>query len=281
MITKHYYKSIVRAALLLAVTMCITGLAPTFSTSAMAFDLGTLNGAYGGNNSNWVTGSGNGNGSKYFPNSARQLITFDGAGHLTIDQANNDFGTLIRWTVPGTYTVNADGTGQMSWIGPNGGFHLRDFVIVNGGAQIMSMNSNDFGESSVIGIGAFIKQLGTTFGLGTLNGTYGGNNLVWVTVSGNANPAVHPISSRELITFDGAGHLTNDQLIDDAGTIVRQTVTSTYTVNSNGTGQMSWTDPQGVFHMRDFVIVNASAQLNSIDDPDGGALAGVGTFIKQ
>src|SRR5437667_299635 len=155
MITKHYYKSIVRAALLLAVTMCITGLAPTFSTSAMAFDLGTLNGAYGGNNSNWVT------------------------------------------------------------------------------------------------------------------------------VSGNANPAVHPISSRELITFDGAGHLTNDQLIDDAGTIVRQTVTSTYTVNSNGTGQMSWTDPQGVFHMRDFVIVNGNAQLNSIEDPDGGPIAGAGTFIKQ
>ena len=34
MITKHYCKSIVRAALLLAVTMCIVGLAPAFSPSA-------------------------------------------------------------------------------------------------------------------------------------------------------------------------------------------------------------------------------------------------------
>ena len=145
----------------------------------------------------------------------------------------------------------------------------------------MSMNSKDFGDSGVIGIGAFIKQLTTTFDLGTLNGTYGGNNLVWVSVSGNSNPALHPISGRELITFDGAGNLTNDQVIDDAGTLIRQTVTGTYTVNANGTGQMSWTDPGGVFHMRDFVIVNGSAQLNSIEDPDGGPLAGAGTFIRQ
>ena len=143
--------------MLLAVIMCITGLAPLFSTSAWAFDLGTLNGGYGGNDIVWSPVSWNANTSGYTPTSARQLITFDGAGHLTIDQVNNDFGDIVRWTVPGTYTVNADGTGQMSWYGlPNGGFHMRDFVIVNGNAQLNSIEDPDGGP--IAGAGTFIKQ---------------------------------------------------------------------------------------------------------------------------
>src|SRR5215510_10988751 len=191
MIAKYCGKSIVRTALLLVLTTCITGLAPLFSSSALAFDLSTLNGAYGGNNFVWAPGnSGNGGPGRHLPVGARQLITFDGAGHLTIDQAVNHYDMAIRWTVPGAYTVNADGTGQMSWFGPEGGFHMRDFVIVNGGTQLMSMNSNDFGDSLIVGGGVFIKQLATTFSLGTLNGSYGGHNFVWATESGNANPAL-------------------------------------------------------------------------------------------
>ena len=157
MITKHYYKSIVRAALLLALTMCITGLAPAFSTSAIAYNLGTLNGAYGGNNSNWLPGnSGNGNGSGPAPNSARQLITFDGAGHFTNNQVIDNAGTIVRQTVTGTYTVNSNGTGQMSWTDPGNVFHMRDFVIVNGNAQLNSIEDPDGGP--IAGAGTFIKQ---------------------------------------------------------------------------------------------------------------------------
>src|SRR5438128_1495019 len=100
MITKHYCKSIVRAALLLALTMSITVLAPAFSTGALAFGLGTLNGAYGGNNLVWLPGNnGNGNGAPPLPVSARELITFDGAGHLTNDQVIDNAVTIVRQTV--------------------------------------------------------------------------------------------------------------------------------------------------------------------------------------
>ena len=125
------------------------------------------------------------------------------------------------------------------------------------------------------------SALATTFDLSTLNGTYGGTNMLWGSNSPNS-PAIVPTSSRELITFDGNGNFTDDQVINLHGNLVRLTVTGTYTVNGNGTGQMSWVGVGGLPHMRDFVIVNGGAQIMSTQDPTNDhAVAGVGTFLKQ
>ena len=58
MITKHYCKPIVRAALLLALTMCIIGLAPAFSTSARAgsFSINDVSGNYVWHSEGWHFG---------------------------------------------------------------------------------------------------------------------------------------------------------------------------------------------------------------------------------
>src|SRR5206468_11842447 len=57
MITKHYCKSIVRAALLLASTMCIIGLAPAFSTSARAdYSINDVSGVYVWDGDGWDVG---------------------------------------------------------------------------------------------------------------------------------------------------------------------------------------------------------------------------------
>src|SRR5438132_8667078 len=80
MITKHYCKSIVRAALLLALIMCITGLAPAFSTSARAgtYSVFSVQGNYVDLGERWDLSSGSVNTSSpnFLPGSVVGLITF-------------------------------------------------------------------------------------------------------------------------------------------------------------------------------------------------------------
>jgi hypothetical protein len=154
------------------------------------------------------------------------------------------------------------------------------------------MVANNYCESSIVRVALLLaltasslfssSALANTFGLSTLNGAYGGQVLLWQSVGSNPSPAIVPTSSSELITFDGAGNFTMDQVINFHGNLVSRTVTGTYTVNSNGTGEMSWITPSGVRPKRDFVIVNGGAQLLFSQDPGStGDLAGVGTFVKQ
>src|SRR6266516_103916 len=73
MITKHYCKSIVRAALLLALTMCMIGLAPAFSTSAQAYSINDVSGNY----VDLATdGYSFGNGNHVVPDTLVGLVTF-------------------------------------------------------------------------------------------------------------------------------------------------------------------------------------------------------------
>src|SRR4029077_16721055 len=76
MITKHYCKSIVRAALLLAVTMCIVGLAPAFSPSAQAYSINDVSGNYVDLGNGWTYGGKIGNDKQSVPWSVVGLVTF-------------------------------------------------------------------------------------------------------------------------------------------------------------------------------------------------------------
>ncbi len=152
------------------------------------------------------------------------------------------------------------------------------------------MVTNNYCKSSIVRVALLLaltasslfssSALATDFDLSTLHETYGGQVLLWQSVG--SPPAILPTSIRELITFDGAGNFTMDQVINHHGTSVSRPVTGTYTVNSNGTGEMSWITPSGVVPKRDFVIVDGGAQLLFSQDPGStGDLAGVGTFVKQ
>ena len=134
MITKHYCKSIVRAALLLAVTMSIIGLAPAFSASARAgsFSINDVSGNYVEFADGWAFGDG----VDYDPISQVGLVTFTPAtATFHEDLFIRSAGTNIQLHPDGTYTVDANGHGTMTWTGPNGPKH-RDFYIVNGGAEL-------------------------------------------------------------------------------------------------------------------------------------------------
>ena len=137
MITKHYCKSIVRAALLLALTMCITGLAPAFSSSARAdFSINDVSGNYVWHSEGWAVGQGNSD--KIVPVSDVGLVTFTpatGTFHADwIVRTEGENGEAIH---DGTYTVDANGHGTMSRAG-----HHRDFYVLNGGAEVKWTNTD-------------------------------------------------------------------------------------------------------------------------------------------
>jgi hypothetical protein len=135
MITKHYCKSIVRAALLLALTMCITGLAPAFSTSARAdFSINDVSGVYVWHAEGWDAGSGS---VKSVPLSAVGLVTYTPAtGTWHVDLFLRSYGTNAENVRDGTYTVDATGHGTMTWLSGSGNTKHIDFYIVNGGAEL-------------------------------------------------------------------------------------------------------------------------------------------------
>ena len=84
------------------------------------------------------------------------LYTFDGAGGFTARLVFNFGGGAIlntSWSqnVTGTYTVNANGTGTMTFTGN----HRRHFVIGDGGRQLRYVVTNLDGD--VTG-GSMVKQ---------------------------------------------------------------------------------------------------------------------------
>jgi hypothetical protein len=128
-------KNRIQVALLLMLAASIIGLAPAFSATARAgsFSINDVSGNYVELADGWTFG----NGVVHFsPVSQVGLVTFTPAtGTFHEDLIVRDAGTNIEVHPNGTYTVDANGHGTMTWMGMNGPKH-RDFYIVNGGAEL-------------------------------------------------------------------------------------------------------------------------------------------------
>jgi len=159
MITKHYCKSIVRPALLLALTMCIIILAPAFSTSARAgsFSVNDVSGVYVWHGEGWDVGGANGKQS--VPLSAVGLITYTPAtGTFHVDLILRVDGTNSHNLRDGTYTVDATGHGTMTWLSGSGNVKQIDFYIVNGGAELKWIDTDPPGTVELSTTGTMTKQ---------------------------------------------------------------------------------------------------------------------------
>ena len=128
---------------------------------AQAYDLSSLNGSYADSFSGLAPVNPNGPPrpvpiSAYLPEYAAGLWTFDGTGGLTASLVLNFGGGLIfntSWSqnITGTYTVNANGTGTMDFLG-----HRRHFVIGAGGNELKYVGTDPTG-GIVVG-GSMVKQ---------------------------------------------------------------------------------------------------------------------------
>ena len=128
---------------------------------AQAYDLSSLNGSYADSLSGFFPISQGGSPpippiSAYGPVYEAGLWTFDGAGGVTATLVfnfgrGNIFGDNWDLNITGTYTVNTNGTGTMTFTGN----HRRHFVIGDGGRQLRYVVTNLDGD--VTG-GSMVKQ---------------------------------------------------------------------------------------------------------------------------
>jgi hypothetical protein len=128
---------------------------------AQAYDLSSLNGSYADSLSGFVPLRPGGPNrpmpiDAYGPVYEAGLWTFDGAGSVTARLVFNFGGGLIvnpSWSqnITGTYTVNTNGTGTMTFTGD----HSRHFVIGDGGRQLKYVGTNPDGD---VAGGSMVKQ---------------------------------------------------------------------------------------------------------------------------
>jgi hypothetical protein len=141
-----------------------------------------------------------------------------------------------------------------------------------------------------LGVVALIMQVSLpraqAYDLSSLNGSYADSLSAFFPVS-HGSPPVPPISvygpvyEAGLWTFDGAGGLTARLVFNVGGGLIvnpswSQNITGTYTVNTNGTGTMTFTGD----HSRHFVIGDGGRQLKYVvTNPDGDVTGG--SMVKQ
>jgi hypothetical protein len=154
-------KNRMRVALLLVLATSIIGLAPAFSTSARAgsgsFSINDVSGEYVWHAEGWDVSQGNTN-NHPVPLSAVGLITYTSAtGTFHVDLILRLNGTTLHNLRDGTYTVDANGHGTMTWLSGGGLTKHIDFYIVNGGAELKWIDT-DPGTIELSTIGTMTKQ---------------------------------------------------------------------------------------------------------------------------
>jgi hypothetical protein len=151
-------KNRMRVALLLVLATSIIGLAPAFSTSARAdYSINDVSGNYVWHAEGWDLGGTNGKQS--VPLSAVGLITYTPAtGTFHVDLILRLNGTNFENLRDGTYTVDANGHGTMTWLSGSGNVKQIDFYIVNRGAELKWIDTDPPGTDELSTMGTMTKQ---------------------------------------------------------------------------------------------------------------------------
>jgi hypothetical protein len=152
-------KNRMRVALLLVLASSIIGLAPAFSTSARAdFSINDVSGNYVWHGQGWALGEIK-NKPASVPVSAVGLITYTPAtGTFHVDLILRINGTNLENLRDGTYTVDANGHGTMTWLSGSGLTRHIDFYIVNGGAELKWIITDPADPDALSDIGTMTKQ---------------------------------------------------------------------------------------------------------------------------
>ena len=141
--------------MLLAVTMCIVGLAPAFSPSAQAYSINDVSRNAVDLGNGWTYGGKIGNDKQFVPWSVVGLVTFTPAtGTFHADW----IGETTEIARDGTYTVDTNGHGVITWISATGLPRSLDFYIVNQGTELKYIITDPPGTVYLSVSGTMTKQ---------------------------------------------------------------------------------------------------------------------------
>lgn len=173
------------------------------------------------------------------------VMTFDGAGNVTLAFTIVSDGVESTGNAGGTYSVSSNGTGTIKFT--TGFTNEVDYdIVVNSTAaglahEITLLRTDANYPSDAVDAGTALLQATTsvTYGLGKAKGTFSLQLTTW-----SANES----SQSDLMgiqTFDGSGNWKASVTIRNNGVLGQQTASGTYTVNSNGSGNITGTSSDG------------------------------------
>lgn len=175
------------------------------------------------------------------------LMTADGAGNLNGSDTVMVDGSLTRRTFTGTYSVNPDGTGSLV-LNPSWGPQIHaDFFIGQSGSVLRLVITD--ANNTLSGVLEAQQPSGQqtpapSFAASLLNGGY---DYALTGTGADIYGNVLPIREAGRLTADGAGHLTGNSTVTINGSVVKRTLSGTYSINRDGTGSAtlypSWGPP--------------------------------------
>lgn len=207
------------------------------------------------------------------------VITFDGVGNVTNSFTEIIGGNIMTGTVSGTYIVNADGTGTITWSSsPNHVlFNLNSTVakVAHGYQYVVDLTPDAYNEAN-IGVAIIQSTTPANYSLATLKGT-----LSFEFDEATFDSTVAIQGGIGLFTFDGKGNVKGSSRYVAGGVFQTGTFTGTYVVNPDGSGTISLSNNTQYTFVLNTVAGNLAKGLQFIQTNTTGNVAISGTAQKQ
>ncbi len=251
-------------------------IALALSAQAATFSKASLKGSYSFFTNLWTA---NGSTSQF---AMVGIMTFNGAGTVTGSYTSIDGGAVTTGTLGGTYTVNSNGTGTITFTtGSTAQFAINlDSTAAKVAHGVQLLQTNDSNNEIVSGTAVLQSTTTQTYSVASVKGTFSLQLNEWT-----ASASFPEFGGFDRITFDGKGNVTGSQTYMEAGVLYEESVAGTYTVNSNGTGifSSSQSASQFAFALNSVAAGQAKgAQFLLIEAPKGNAnIVFSGTALKQ
>jgi hypothetical protein len=180
-----------------------------------------------------------------FAQSGREV--FDGNGAMSGVGTGNYNGEVARVSYSGTYTIDADCSGAVTFTDGQGVVSHYDIFLENGGAEFGFVQT----DANVV-TAAFQRRRASSdkpCSLASLKGNYvyAGDGFV---VAGEGSTQRSPFATAGREVYGGDGSISGSDTTSTNGVIERTTYTATYTVNSDCTGTYAYDeDPDNPYEL--------------------------------
>lgn len=198
------------------------------------------------------------------PASSVDQISVDGLGHVSGTSTKSIDGTIVTYTITGSYNIAANCNGTASFNNQSGQIEHDNIYLnnANAGAFLIQTDKSHVQSSIAVAQGA-----ATCTNLGVKN-PYSFEATGTVIGTGQ-------VAAAGRLTMNGTGSISGTLTLSLDGTIHSSvSVTGSYKINANCTGTASIT-PTGLSTMKfNLVVVNAGKQIMAIETDNNTIVTG-------
>lgn len=239
------------------IILMLTALAAMVPAAQATCSNATLNGVYG------ILSTGlNG---ALLPASSISRIVLDGAGNATGTKIKSNDGTIVSYTMTGTYQINSNctGTAVLNQSGGGGTLHLNLVLNnANKGAFLIQTDANHVESSIAVALGSTIVCTNLA-----VKRKYS-LELTGITPQGQSAMVGQ-------LVLNGIGGISGRGTLSLYGSITNNVpVTGTYAINADCTGTAKIT-PQGLSPINlSLLVVNIDKEILALETDTGTIVAG-------